>query len=72
MHRILTTTAVLFWTLCLLGCGIGGPALDYEVPVPEDAGVKAKTVNGKIEIEGVYGALRAESVNGGIQVVGAT
>lgn len=44
----------------------------YEVRVPATAAVTLKTVNGKVELEGVSGAVALETVNGSIEARGLT
>ncbi|HEY6552944.1 MAG TPA: DUF4097 family beta strand repeat-containing protein [Vicinamibacteria bacterium] len=51
--------------------GRGGGRVDYQVTVPADAEVRVSTVNGRIEIEGVAGAVRASATNGGVEIRGA-
>lgn len=48
-----------------------GGSVDYELRVPRDASVTAKSVNGSIAIQEVAGDLRAETVNGAVNVMAA-
>lgn len=51
--------------------GSGKGSVDYHLVTPETARVSVSTVNGKVEIEGVAGSLRAKSVNGPVRVADA-
>ena len=44
----------------------------YEVRVPPSIAVNLTTVNGKVELEGVTGAVALETVNGGVEARGVT
>lgn len=44
----------------------------YEVKVPPSISVNLTTVNGKVELEGVTGAVALETVNGGVEARGVT
>jgi len=46
----------------------GGGTVEYRITVPADARVEVKTVNGRVEIEGVAGAVRASTTNGAVEV----
>jgi hypothetical protein len=52
------------------GFFMGGPKgkVDYEITVPRKAEVRLKTVNGRVDVEGLRGDLRVESVNGGLEL----
>ena len=50
--------------------GSGGK-VDYRVSVPRGARVRVSTVNGRVEVDGVAGALKASTVNGSVGVTGA-
>jgi DUF4097 and DUF4098 domain-containing protein YvlB len=52
--------------------GGGGGKVDYRITVPAGARVSVETVNGRVEIEGVTGDLRAATTNGGVEISGAS
>lgn len=47
-------------------------AVRYHVTVPERAHVKVETANGRVEIRGVSGPVRASTVNGSVEVEGSS
>ena len=49
----------------------GAGKVDYRVSVPRGARVRASTVNGRVEVDGVGAALKASTVNGSVDVTGA-
>jgi len=49
----------------------GAGRVDYRVSVPRGARVRVATVNGRVEVDGVSGALVATTVNGSVDVTGA-
>jgi DUF4097 and DUF4098 domain-containing protein YvlB len=51
--------------------GGSGGRVDYHVTLPADAEVRVSTVNGRIEIEGLAGAVRASATNGRVEITGA-
>ncbi len=48
-----------------------GGSVSYEIQAPASARVKASTVNGRLEVAGVQGALDVKSVNGSVSVADA-
>lgn len=46
-------------------------AVEYHVTLPRDAQVRVESVNGRIEVDGVKGALEAKTVNGAVAITGA-
>lgn len=48
----------------------GGATVEYLVRMPAKAEIKASTVNGGVEIEGVEGRVVAEATNGGVEARG--
>ena len=51
---------------------MGGAAkVDYRVSVPRGARVRVSNVNGRVEVDGVWGAVKASTVNGSVDVTGA-
>lgn len=54
------------------GFGFGHDAqVQYTITLPETARVEIETVNGRVEVSGVAGTLRATTVNGRVEVAGA-
>lgn len=49
----------------------GGGGVEYRVTVPRGARVAVRNVNGRVEVDGVGGAVRASTVNGSVDVSGA-
>jgi hypothetical protein len=49
----------------------GAGKVDYRVSVPRGARVRVSNVNGRVEVDGVEGALKASTVNGFVDVTGA-
>jgi len=45
--------------------------VDYRISVPRGARVRVADVNGRVEVDGVAGAVRARTVNGTVDVTGA-
>jgi hypothetical protein len=46
----------------------GGGRVDYKVTVPADARVRVKTVNGRVEVDGVASEVHASTTNGSVEV----
>jgi hypothetical protein len=49
----------------------GAGKVDYRLSVPRGARVGVSNVNGRVEVDGVGGALKASTVNGSVDVTGA-
>jgi hypothetical protein len=49
----------------------GGGKVDYRVSLPRGARVRVNNVNGRVEVDGVAGAVKASTVNGSVDVTGA-
>ena len=49
----------------------GSGRVDYRVSVPRGVRVELGNVNGRVEVEGVAGAVKAKTVNGSVDVAGA-
>ena len=49
----------------------GAGKVDYRVSVPRGARVRVSNVNGRVEVDGVWGAVKASTVNGSVDVTGA-
>ena len=49
----------------------GAGRVDYRVSVPRGARVELRNVNGRVEVDGVAGAVKAATVNGSVDVTGA-
>jgi hypothetical protein len=49
----------------------GAGSVEYRVSVPRGVRVRVSNVNGRVEVDGVAGALRASTVNGSVDVTGA-
>lgn len=47
-------------------------AVRYHVTVPERARVKVETANGRVEVRGLSGPVRASTVNGSVEVEGSS
>jgi DUF4097 and DUF4098 domain-containing protein YvlB len=48
-----------------------GGQVDYRISLPRSARVRVENVNGRVEVEGVEGALDVSTVNGSVSVAGA-
>jgi DUF4097 and DUF4098 domain-containing protein YvlB len=49
----------------------GAGKVDYRLSVPRGARVRLRTVNGRVEVDGVAASLEASTVNGSVDVTGA-